>query len=666
MLPRRLLAPLLLAGATLSPLQAQQTPRIDSIRPRTAVAGEVATVYGQRLSRPGAESQVRVGTARAVLLSAAADRITFRVPTRGLRCEPGAPYQDVTVTAGGAPARIRHPVGAAQPVRLAPGEAATPRDLREGLCIQFGPGRYYVLAANTTTDSAAPAEYALWGAAIPPGPPVPAPPGPMPLAARGAQAGQRVARLEATRIRRDTLPRGASDAHLQQLAESRVAFRHAALAARSRDKALRGFQWRPVPRVGDVVAFRFDTTRASPYCSHYRTVRGRAAYVGTRAIIFTDVAAAPALSPADDSAMDAAITAMGAEFDTVMYDLVRDHFGDPLIHDARLDGDRRVRILFTSAVNVQHDSMEGLVNPCDLYPLGAKNKTSNEGEVIYISWPSAHRPYRMWIGGIRSTLVHELKHVAGDAARVHSGQAGGEADWVEEGMAKHAEEVYARRFTGARQGRNTDFATGVRCDFRSTSPCPSQPAELMSRHFAMLYGFWGERGRSASLIPDRVESWTYGGSWSLIRHMVDRSGLPEEKVYRDITSARDSGAETLTRHTGVDFRAGLVDWLLASAVDDLPGFTPARPEHAHPSWNTRSVFGGLHAADAQRFPWDFPVLPWPIHFDPTLGSYDSALPRASGDLYDLQGSGFLVGIQRRDGSPMPPDTPFALAVIRIQ
>jgi hypothetical protein len=349
-----------------------------------------------------------------------------------------------------------------------------------------------------------------------------------------------------------------------------------------------------------------------------------------------------------------------------MYDLVRDHFGDPLIHDARLDGDRRVRILFTSAVNVQHGAMEGLVNPCDLYRLAPGNQTSNEGEVIYVSWPSANRAYPTWIRGIRSTLVHELKHVAADAARAHGGQTIGEETWLEEGMAKHAEELYARRFTGARQGGNTDFARGVRCDFPSTTPCPPQPAELMSRHFAMLYGFWGGRGQPESLTPKKPGEWTYGGTWSFIRYMVDRSGLPEDRVYRDITSAREFGAETLARHTGVDFRAGLVDWLLASAVDDLPGLTPARPEHAHPSWNTRSVFGGLHAEDAQRFPWDFPVRPWPAPFAPTLSSYDSELPPASGDLYDLQGSGFLVGIQRRDGSPMPPGTPFALAVIRIQ
>lgn len=654
---RPFLAPLILAGATALPLQAQRGPEIDSIRPLTAAAGEVATIYGRRLSRPGVTSHVRVEQAGATILSATADRITFQVPTRGLRCEPGTPRREIAVSVGGAPARRRHPIGAARPVRLAPGEAATPSDLHDGLCIQFGAGRYFVLAANTAVGKSLPStEYALWGAALPPGPPGPP-------AAPGGRATQRLGRPAGARMGRNTLPHGVPDPHLQQLTASRAAFRHAALAARSgHNKALLGFQWRPIPRVGDVVPFRFDITADTPSCQRYTTVRGRAAYVGSRAIIFTDVAAL-ALPRAEAAAMDTAIAEMGAELDTVMYDLVRDHFGDPLIHDARLDGDRRVRILFTSAMNRHRRGAEGLVNPCDLY---ANNAVSNEGEIIYISWPDSAAAYPEWIRGIRSTLVHELKHLAADAARAAGGQEFGEEHWLEEGMAKHAEEIYARRFTGARQGHNTGFAVGVRCDFPKLGPCRPQPGLLMSRHFEMLYGFWGGGGRSASLTPDTLKDTTYGGAWSLVRHMVDHSGLPEEKVYRDITSARSYGAATLAGATRIDFHVALVDWLLASAVDDLPGFTPARREHAQPSWDTRSVFGGLNTTDAGMYPWDFPVLPWQIVFHPSMGFYDSKLPPASGELYDLQGNGFLVGIQQVDGRPMPFHSALALAVIRIE
>ncbi len=74
------------------------------------------------------------------------------------------------------------------------------------------------------------------------------------------------------------------------------------------------------PAAGDTLTFRIPKTSvpAGQSCSSFDVVRARAVYVGTRAVVFEDVASPLA------GTMDAAYASIGQEYDGTMRDLLRE------------------------------------------------------------------------------------------------------------------------------------------------------------------------------------------------------------------------------------------------------------------------------------------------------------------------------------------------------
>src|SRR5690606_38577036 len=101
-----------------------------------------------------------------------------------------------------------------------------------------------------------------------------------------------------------------------------------------------------------------------------------------------------------------------------------------------------------------------------------------------------------WYRTIRSTFIHETKHLASYVARVENG-AGLEAAWLEEGTARHSEELWARLAVDPQPWKgNGGYGSAadpinLYCDVRPGWPeCdanPRRPASIMQRHFSTLY-----------------------------------------------------------------------------------------------------------------------------------------------------------------------------------
>jgi len=437
------------------------------------------------------------------------------------------------------------------------------------------------------------------------------------------------------------------------LLRQREYFRRARLPT-SRDSLL-GLQRRAAPGIGDTVSFRFQTWD----CDTYEPVQARAVYAGRRAIVFEDLSAPLA------GQIDAELQSLGAEFDTVMFDIVRQHFADPLAFDAQLDGDGRIRFLFTHKVNEMNGVM-AFVSSCDFESI-SRWAASNEGEVVYANVPLSPRDISFWHRTARPTVIHEVKHIASYAARYAAGHADFEVSWLEEGMAMHAEELYGRRFTHAAQRTNAGYDSTLRCDYNEAAlGCTGRPY-LLAEQFTMLYRYW-TGAAPLSLSPERASWPVYGASWSFLRAVADRVSISEDSLYRALMHAPEFGAANLEARTNISFEELFVDWLIASAVDDRPGVTPHRPEHTLPSWNSYDIFRGLRRAFyPPRYELEHPLDPAGLSF----GSFRIPLflQPASAMFYEVSGlqqAEQILGIVRADGGKLPPNTPLRIAIMRIE
>jgi hypothetical protein len=356
-----------------------------------------------------------------------------------------------------------------------------------------------------------------------------------------------------------------------------------------------------------------------------------------------------------------------------MHDLVLANYGDPLAADARTDADGRLYMLFTRAVDRSFRGALAFVFAGDLYPRG-QCAASNQAEVFYARVPtSALRGYQgdtrdNWLRTMRPTVVHEVKHLASYAERTKRDAAVLEETWLEESTARLAEELWARDLFGYRQRGNTGYRASIHCEVRPTfAECAGRPA-VMYDHFGGLAAYHrAAGGRSPLGRSEDGDNTFYGSGWSLVRWAIDQSGESESAFLRALTQeSRLSGVDNLEARTGRSFGALLADWSLAGALDDLPGFTPARAQLTFPSWNVRDVYAGLNRDFAGSYPAPFPVTPRAVSY----GAFTTDAAEVRGGaatLFELSGTPAgeqVIELRGGNGTPLPPS--LRLAIVRVE
>ena len=299
---------------------------------------------------------------------------------------------------------------------------------------------------------------------------------------------------------------------------------------------------------------------------------------------------------------------------------------------------------------------------------------SNEGEHLYAFVPTdTARGYipnaftrDEWRREIRSTLVHEAKHITSFAERLSRGGSGFEDSWLEESTAMHAEEIWSRPVYGSQWKGNTNYRNSIDRDVRqSISECEDAPL-VMFQHFAYVYDYLETIEDLSPLgLTGEGDFTFYGSGWAFTRWVIDHYASSDAAFLKPLTQEPSlSGLANITARTGKTFAELLGDWTLAMATDDFAGFAPARPQLTFPSWQTRDIFLALNR-DFSGFPRSFPLLMRPLQFG--TFAVDVTMRGGTAAMFELTGSQSATQLlELRTPSNGPPPENLRIAIVRVQ
>jgi hypothetical protein len=161
-----------------------------------------------------------------------------------------------------------------------------------------------------------------------------------------------------------------------------------------------------------------------------------------------------------------------------------------------------------------------------------------------------------------------------------------EDTWLDEGLARYAEENAGRHF----------LASGDTDAFGQFAIDPVADAYLyMSDPEGSQLLFAADTGGLAPL----------GAGWLFVRYLVDQFG---STLPRRLVQTTQTGQTNVATQTGQPFEQTVSRWAFANWVSDLPGFT-APPELQYTSWHFRTTFASLHAQDDSTFARPYPLVP---------------------------------------------------------
>ncbi|HUG40633.1 MAG TPA: Ig-like domain-containing protein [Longimicrobiales bacterium] len=643
-------------------------PAIEAIAPAPIAAGDTITITGTGFSATLALNSVTVAGAAATVQSASATELTAHVAAGSLPC---APTTDVTVLVAvdELEASAQHPLSAARRHALVVGESVTLTG-SDVLCNELAEsGAYMISVFNATPSPTASSAFRLRGRASGTTTTAASPT----ISAVVAPGGRARSAAPAAPLTRSTLDRAAETAHarvlemnlalLERLGRPRPASRGAALRATA-----------VVPTVGQVMALRIPDLDGNA-CSSYKAVNARVAWVGNHGVILEDTVAPLA------GDIDSHWQSIGQEYDALMHQVLLDYFGDPLILDAELDDNQRILMLFSERVNDFESNVAGFVFSGDFYPR-SDCASSDGAEIFYGIVPtSAATGYSAgtvggWKRTMRSTVIHEVKHILSFASRISQAGDGHpyfEHSWLEEATARLAEEFYARAKYGYSQNGNTQYAQSIYCEVRPSGwpECGEGSPYIMAKHYFALLDYYGAVEHLTPIGRTTAGDYTfYGSGWLFVRWALDHAGVAESVFVKALVGEpRLQGVENLAARTGRSYPDLLADFSLALAMDDHGGTDPARAELTFPSWDTRNIFKGLYDDFNDQYPSlvpsEFPLFRRYLNY----GDFDIEVTKLTGgtaSLFDLSGTPGAQLLELLSSSGGTPPANLGIAVVRFQ
>lgn len=647
------------ARSTFQVAVAPEVPTLDGIAPDTLVPGAGIVLSGSNFALLTEGVEVTVAGVKATVTHATPTRLEVVIPAASAYpCMPTG-LQGVRVTVGGNAVVRSAPMRVAKRVTLAVGESANLLDPQQVRCTELVEpataerAKYVVAVLNTSVTASTYSGFELraTGGGALAGKVASAKPQTSSVAA--AASALRVpggvnALVAAARADADHGAYLESQRQIAAVAGSPVAAWQRVRASKGVFAAVRS-----APVVGDTVSMKAIYNS----CNAGRDVRARVVYVGSKSIILEDV-----LAPRAGQA-DAQYRAVGQEFDAVQYPLLKNNLGDPLAMDASLNGDGRETMLFTRYVNDSLPGIQGYASACNFYPKSVF-APSNEDEVFYARVPALNETPEAWRRSMRSTVLHESKHLASFAQRLATNTPF-EESWLEESTARIAEELYSRTFDGGGTWKgNSGYASSVRCEVYQ---CDDRPL-MMWKHFSVLHQFFTGVDTLTPIGAAASGDFTfYASGWSLVRWAADHYAVNESQWLRDLVKGGTvTGLANLARLTGHPVEEMLADWSLANAVDDQAGFTPAREQLSFPSWNIGELMTGLASVDPARFGNTSPLKVRAFTFG--AASLPVAKLRAfSSSYFSFEGTqtgSQVFELRGENGGALPPT--LRVAVVRVE
>ena len=630
-------------------------PSIASVAPSVLLADSIVTITGANFDANPANDTVEVAGVPATVLAASATELTVRLagPER-YPCAATHTAEVAVATPGGLGA-VTAAFAAARQLSLLSGEATPLLDVAFGGCTELSQagGAYEIAVVDASPNAQTTVAYELHLA--------------------GATAVSAVSSQQARGIS------DGPDVYLPDPAAARENLRlHLRILEESRQLAQRVGAPAPLLRarffpprsiadsVGSLVRFRMPDVDRPDFCSSYRGVTARRAYVGAHLDIYEDTGGVVA------GTMDTAIAQLGREFDATMYPILVANFGDPLALDSLLDRNGKIVLLLSTVVN---PLAAGFVVSCDFYPESVA-PSSNTGEIIYAfaptslssSFETGSVSYWRWL--IRTVLMHESKHVAAFAQRLSLG-APLEAPWLEEGSAVIGEEIWSRSIYGTAWKGEAGYAQTLYCDVRPTlGQCAGRPYAMFNA-FALLHDFAdgyaappGNEVHTPLGPADPSDGSFYGSAWSLLRWSIDQYASSESAFLKALVQDPAlTGVANLEARTGRRYPSLVADWLLASQLD---GVSAPAPQFGIPSWNTRDIFAGMNTDFPSSFPRPFPYRARTVAFgDVTIPV--PVLRGGTGSVFRIEGAQSakqLIELRGTGGSPLPPV--LGIEILRVQ
>lgn len=655
-------------------------PQVTSISPDSMRPGESVTLTGYNFHATPASNFVTVdGVEAAVTGGSGTTSLTITVPC--VLSNNGAAVQ--VTQSGMKGVALAHPLVTPK-IDLDEGQAAVMTTAADSDCNEItadgATSDYIVTVVNTASSPLSTTSFQLSSDAPPPVGPVAARQTRQQSPMFGPPPGL-LQRVEMARMQQE-------DAlHYRLLEANREAYQRLRTRfgpqPRSRAPGSRSRAMLPPPPAVDT--FRISDVFSADICDNSFEVPATRVYYSGRIAIYEDDN--NTITAGGNATLAALYDSIGDQYNADMDSVVKTYFSDPLLRDDVTDDNDVLVALFTEIVNDSFPGIAGFVVSCDQYPNGAGNTASNFGEFFYALVPTSVAPgyassstMDSWYWSIRATFVHEVKHIAAQARRVFAGAASFESSWLEEGLARHAEELWARdKVYNVPWKGNTGYGSSgspgsLYCDYRRTDAAclatdPARPSLNMFRHFQGLTTFMGA---PADYSPFGATSFGgssfYATSWSLIRYTADRYGASEADFFGDLTLATTTGTTTLTAAAGgVSISELLGGWSLALYADDYPGLTGATAAIDMPTWNFTSIYAGLNADFPGTFPTVYPLAPTSLPFggfspisETSIAGGGAAYFRFSGTHATPQ----LINLQA-DGGGTPSST-LRVAVARLQ
>ncbi|MEP7001082.1 MAG: IPT/TIG domain-containing protein [bacterium] len=670
----------------------------------TLVPGTSATITATNLNATPASNIVTIGGRAAAVTGGTATSLTVTVP-----CVASGAGVPLYVATGGVRGAVsRQPLLVTQRT-VAVGDVLVLTTASDSYCNELtsaaGPARYIVsvFSASTVPSSNSPFQFS--------GDPSPGPTGLVSFGTPVVQAStaapeaalRTVAAIDRDQQRRDAAHSRLLDQNTAAYTTLRAAFAHtprrvsASRVPTTRTQLLTPPATRQF-RVPNVVA-----TVPNNQCNSYYVVDASLVYSSGKIAIYEDTATPAAFKSALNATMLTNYQKIGNQFNADIEPIIRNNFGDLLRRDAQTDNDGQVVALFTPRINTSFSGNAGFVVTCDQFPnddastpalggpytgsAGSTNGSSNFGEVFYGYQPLvAGTGYSgntadNWYRTIRSTFVHELKHLASFAARVENNAPSFEAGWLEEGTARHAEELWEREAVDALAWKgNSPYGTfanpiNVYCDVRpGVAECDAnarRPASIMQKHFTSLYtNMFSTNARLLSpfgATPSDNALYYYASSWSLARYALDRYGVSDAAFLTALTQSTTSGVTNLTARAGVSIDQLLGGWATSFYADDYPGLASPSIDMQMPTWNFRSIYAGLNTDFPSTYTLTYPLIPQARTFG-TFAPVGVTTMRGGGVLwYEITGTqalNQLIRLETNGGAF--PSTSLRLAVARLQ
>lgn len=673
-------------------------PQVSSISPATLVPGASATLTGTNFNATPASNTVRIGGRVATVTAATTTSLTVTVP-----CVSSGNAVPVAVTTGGMTgATFGHPLQVTQRT-VAVGQMFVTGE-NDTACNELtsvnDSARYVVsiFSNSTTAGSNSPFQFS----ADQPGAEV--------VQTLQAPASNQVAapRLSFAQQVEHAHQLRSDEMHYRLLEENRrVLEQHGPKLQEQR-------RLRPARNVVSADpplsrTFRVANINQSPgFCNSYYVVSATRVYFDGKLAIYEDDATPDAFKSSLNPTMASHYQRIGDQFNDDMEPIVRTYFGDILRRDAETDNNGVLVALFTPRLNNTFTGVAGFVVSCDQFPNDDTNNpgvggpytgtgtfgSSNHGEFFYAYQPTVNASgYNttgtpdFWYRTIRSTFIHETKHVVSQAARVANNAPAYEVNWLEEGTARHVEELWGRVAVDNIPWKgNTGYGSAANpintyCDVRPSgfAECDAntrRPAYIMMRHFSAMYThIFGQNARLLSPFgstPSDTQSYWYAISWSLVRYGVDRFAADEAAFFTNLTNATTTGMTNVNARLGTTTDQLLAGWTLALAVDDLPGFTsPPSADIQFATWNFRSIYAGLNSevsGYSLPYPQDLDGASYPNLSFGTFAPAAITTLRGGGSLYyqirGLQTAPQLLRLEGSGGTAVPSTVRMAVTRVR--